>query len=473
MRASPPRRAAVFATALAAMVATLLAPATTAAADDYLTDGQSALGISQPGEVVTIRGTGDITKELASAVRTPGTAARPRVVELPAGSFKVTSVIIVKDHVYLVAQPGTVVTLAGTADQMLWFSSVTSGVSGGTWDGAKRGTSNVFAAKASTVAFTNLTIRNAGKNGIAAYLGSDVTLRSIRTTGNKRDGAYLEASKLTATGVTATYNRRNGIQLSSRSAGTITSSQLDYNGQAVSGSTTGKTGHGLGVASSATVRVEESSISRNKVCGVSLTGSAAATIEGSALDRNGRHGLGTTAGTTATITDSTAISNGYNGVLASGSGTAVALTKVTITGTRKYGLSVPSRGSATVRQSVISGSGKINISVSSRGRATLFGDNVIQSAKSHGIAVSGKGQFTVTGTGNLVQTNRGNGLLVSGKGTTGRINDPVTFSGNRKRGILVNSKAKLTMVPCTFTGNKTGRTAKTSGGRISVVALPS
>lgn len=472
MHAAPPRRAAVAASALAVIAATLFAQPLTAAADESSGTELVAFGISQPADVVTIRGTGDITAELTQAVRTPGTAARPRVVKIPSGSFKVKSVISVKDHVYLVAQPDTVVTLTGTPDQLLWFNSVTGGVSGGIWDGAHKGTANVFAAKASRVTFESLTLRNGGKNGLAAYLGSEVTLRSIKTTTNKRDGAYLEASRLTATSVTATYNRRNGIQLSAKSTGTIRNSTLDYNGRAVTGSTTGKTGHGLGVASS-TVTASDVSISRNKVCGVSLTGSAVATIERAKLDDNGRHGLGTTKGTKATIIDSTAIKNGYNGVLSSGSGTSVSLQNVTITGAKKYGLSVPSKGSATVSNSAISGSGKINLSVSSGGRATLGSGNLISGAKSHGIAISGKGKLTITGTDNVVRDNRGNGLLVSKKGTTARIEAPVAFIGNRKKGILVNSKAKLTMVACTYSGNGTGKTAKKSGGKITTISLAS
>lgn len=469
MTAAAPRRLATLAVALATTAASLLATSLPAGADTTTDAAAAAFGITDP-TVVTITGTGNITAELARAVGTAATAERPTLVQLRPGSFTVKSTIVVKDHVYLAADPATVVTWTGTTGQMLWFSSLSaSGVTGGTWDGARRSTANVFAAKASTVLFSNLTVRYAGKNGIAAYLGSKVTLRNLTTTANNRDGAYLEGSSLDAVGVLATRNLRNGIQLSSRSSGTLTDSYLYRNGAAVTGSTTGKTGHGLGVASSQ-VAVANTTISRNKVCGVSLTGSANATITASRLDTNGRHGLGTTAGARAAVSDSTVTANGYNGVLASGSGTAVSLTRVTITDSVQYGLSVPTSGRASIAATSISRSGKINVSVSGRGRLTVLGDNIIRRARSHGIAVSGKGKLYLTGTGNHVRQNRGNGLLVSGYGTSASLSAPVHFTENGKNGILVNDNATVTMVPSVFSGNAGKRTLRTTGGKIVVVS---
>ena len=465
MPVSPPRCVSVVLAAVATAAASLLVAVPAAASPDDI----AAFGISQP-TVVTIRGTGDITTELAKAVGTAATADRPRLVELPTGQFKVKSVISVKNHVYLSAQPGTLVTWTGGSGQMLWFNSVTSGVSGGVWDGAKRSTANVFAVKAGVLKLENLTLRNAGKNGVAAYGGSKLTVRTVTATGNKKDGVYLEASVLDAVGLKAIKNRRNGLQLSGRSTGAISSSQLDGNGTAVTGSTTGKTGHGLGVASSQ-LSVSNSTMSSNRVCGVSLTGSAQVTISDSRLNSNRRHGLGTTAGSKATLVDTTVASNRYNGVLASGSGTRVDLNRVTITGSTKHGLSVPTRGTATITATSISGSGKVNASVSSKGRLTILAGNTISKARSHGIAVSSKGTLTISGEGNLVQSNRGNGLLVSKKGTAARISQPVRFVSNKKNAILVNSKAKLSMVACSYSGNGGKTLSAKSGGKITTIPV--
>ena len=226
------------------------------------------------------------------------------------------------------------------------------------------------------------------RNGIRMVFEFDnLTVANYEYTLTTKDGIYLEASVLDARNVRATKNRRNGIQLSSRSSGTIWASNLDSNGQAVKGSTTGKTGHGLGVASSQ-VSVGNTSMSSNKVCGASLTGTARVTVTDSRIAGNGRHGVGTTAGSRATISDTTVSRSGHNGVLASGSGTVIDLRNVTITDSRKHGLSVPTKGAATMTNTVIATSGKVNASVSDRGRLTVLGGNTIRRAKSHGIAVA-------------------------------------------------------------------------------------
>ena len=245
----------------------------------------------------------------------------------------------------------------------LWFNAVNGGVYGGIWDADGRA-SSVIGTKASTVRVANVTVRNAKKNGIVGYARTQLTLADVTSTGNANDGVHVaEASRLTASNVRAVKNRRNGLQLSSGASGTITDSALDNNGLAVTGSTTGKVGHGLGVAS-ARATVTNTSMSSNKVCGASLTGSVEITLARSTLSGNGRHGVGTTAGVKATISDSVVRNNRYNGVLASGSGTHVRLASVTISGTSRHGLSVPSKGSATLQGSTITTSGRSNISVS-------------------------------------------------------------------------------------------------------------
>lgn len=240
---------------------------------------------------------------------------------------------------------------------------------------------------------------------------------------------------------------------------------LDSNGQAVKGSTTGKTGHGLGVAS-ATAFVSGTSMSKNKVCGASLTGTANVNIYGNShLDDNGRHGLGTDAGTKATISDSSLNGNDYNGVLASGKGTDVTLRHVTIKSATRMGLSVPSGGTARVTDSLITDGRKYDISVSAKGRLFLLGGNTISASRAHGITVSGRGSITISGDGNLVTGSRRDGLRLTGSGTTGRIEASTRFEANRDGGIVVVSKAKLWLVKCAFSGGKES-VEKRSGGKL-------
>lgn len=428
----------------------------------------AAFGISGSYKLVRITRVGDITRELTDATKTAASADAPRMVTLPAGNLTLTTQIRVANHVYLVAEPNTTVVLKGSTGQILWFNGVSGGVYGGSWD-ASRKSANVFSTKSSAVRLSNLTVRNATKNGIATYAKSTLTMTDVTSTGNVKDGVYSEASTVNATRVRATKNRRNGLQLSAKSVGTITDSTLDSNGLAVTGTTTGKVGHGLGIASSR-ASVSRTTMSSNKVCGVSMTGSVSASLTRVTLSSNGRHGMGSTPGVKASLTDSVVAGNRYNGVLASGAGTQLQLTGVTITGTSRFGLSVPSKGSATLQRSTITTSGRSNISVSGRGNLTIEGGNRVAGGRSDGITVTGKAKLTVSGDDNRIGTNAGNGLVISGKGTTGRIARPVQFEANRKHGIMVKVKGRLATVANSFARNKGTTIHKQSGGKVTKIA---
>lgn len=465
MSPTTPRRRIVtlFAAILTTFAALLIGPSAQAATT--LDEATGALGVRGHYQLVRIGHTGDVTAELAAATRTAATAELPRVVALPAGQLRLTAQIRVASHVYLVAEPDTTVAPAGPAGQLLWFNEVTGGVYGGSWDAARKA-DNVFGVKASAVRLARVAVRNATKNGVAAYAKSTLTLTDVTSTGNANDGVYADASTVSATGVRATKNRRNGMQLSAGTVGTIADSILDGNGLAVTGSTTGKTGHGLGVAA-ARATVTRTSMSNNKVCGVSLTGSVDVSLSQVTLASNGRHGLGTTPGVRASLTDSVVADNGYNGVLASGSGTRLLIAGVTIAGSAQYGLSVPSRGSATMQRTTITTSGRSNVSVSVKSTLTLEGRNTVADGRADGLTVTEGATLTVTGDDNRVAGNRGNGLVVSGKGTSGRITRSVRFETNRKHGVLVKTKAALATVANSFARNKGATIHKQSGGKVT------
>ncbi|HEY3337376.1 MAG TPA: right-handed parallel beta-helix repeat-containing protein [Propionicimonas sp.] len=462
-------RAAAVLVALATSGASLLVSTPTASAATTVEAAAAAFKLESYSVVANLPGSGDITSALKRAVSVPGTSHQANVVHLT-GSVSVASIIHPANNVYIVAEPGTKVTWRGSDGYLLRFSNVTGGVYGGTWYGAGRSTTSLIGMSAATVQLTGLEVSNAGKYGIVAYESSWLTLNNVVTKSNKVDGVHLEGSMLTASGLRATDNRRNGVQLSSGSDGRITNSVLDSNGQGVSGSTDHKTGHGLGVAS-ATAFVSGTTMSRNKVCGASLTGSANVEIRGNShLDNNGRHGLGTDDGVTATVADSSLNHNGYNGALASGKGTTVVLQHVTIDWAKKMAVSVPSDGTARITDSIIKRGQKYDVSVSARGNLFLLGGNTISASRSHGITVSGKGSITISGANNLVTGSRRDGLRITGSGSTGRIESPASFVSNHDSGVVVVSKAKLWMVPtCYFSGNhKT--VEKRSGGKMYTIA---
>lgn len=452
--------AAAFAFLASTLVAT---PSAVASPPATVAKAAAAFGL-ESYTTVSAGNSRDLTRWLTEAVTMSGPVESPRIVHLPAGQYTVTTSIKVSSGVYLVAEPDAVVTWKGGQGQLLRFTTGRGGVYGGTWDGGTRKDSTVIAANRATVAIQDATVRNAAQHGIAGYNKAALTLRDVRATSNY-NGVYLQESILDASGLRATLNRRNGVQLSKNSVGTIVGSFLDRNGRAVKGSTTGKTGHGLGLAASRAT-VTDTSLSTNKVCGLSLTDGAQIELRNSTLNDNGRHGIGTTARTRAVVSDSSIRRNGYNGVLASGSGTQVELTGVGISDSVKYGLSVPSSGAATITETVIERSRISNISVSKRGRLTIRDNNAVLSASSHGITVTGRSTLHLNGEGNLIQSNKGNGLLISGSKTTGTLISRVQFTKNRKNGILVKSKAKLTMVPAGFSGNKGKKVLKQSGAKV-------
>ncbi len=449
-----------------AFLANVLVPTPAAAAGPPETVAKAAAAFGLDSYTVVSAGSSrDLTRWLSEAVIASNPPESPRIVHLPAGSYTVTTPIKVGSGVYLVAEKDAVITWKGGQGQLLRFTSPGSaGVYGGTWDAGARKDSTLIAANRANLSLHELTVRNASQHGIAGYNKASLTLRDVRATGNY-NGVYLQESTLDARELRATLNRRNGVQLSKNSVGTIADSLLDRNGRAVKGSTAGKTGHGLGLASSQAI-VTGTSLSGNKVCGMSLTDGARVELRDSTLDDNGRHGVGTTAKTRATISDSSIRRNGYNGVLASGSGTQVALTRVAISDSAKYGLSVPSRGAATITATIVERSRISNISVSKRGQLTIGENNTVRSAKSHGIVVTGQSGLNLVGQGNLVASNKGNGLLLSGSKTTGTLSSRVQFTKNRKNAILVKAKAKLTMVPAGFSGNKAKKVLKQSGAKV-------
>jgi hypothetical protein len=454
--------------ALAAIAVGLLAPTPTAVAATSVQAAAAAFGIDSYS-VVELPSGGDLAGALTGATRA-ASGGVPTLLHLSAGQLNVRTTVRPGNNVYLVAEPDTKIVWQGTAGQpLLRFTSGSAGVYGGVWDGGLRKGSSVIAVNGAAVQLSSVTVTRGGNHGIGAYAGSRVTLRNVTATANKVDGVHVEGklSVLDASGLVSRLNVRNGVQVSDKASGTINASTLDSNGQGVHGTTTGKTGHGLGVAS-ASVTVSDSSLSDNKVCGISLSGSASAIVSGSHLDRNGRHGLGTTAGTSATVSQSSADKNGYNGILASGSGTKVSLQGVRITSAKKIGLSVPSGGSASISGVTISSSGTQNVSASSRGTLSVLDGNTITAAKAHGIAISGKSKITVTGAGNVVAANRKFGLLLTNSGTVGTIRSAISFQGNGTNARVI-SKAKLTSVPCLFSGTGGTKITTGSGGKVTIL----
>lgn len=465
MRHRPPAALRLICASLIAVA--YIAPS--AHADSHTVDldvAARALGIGSTYSVKKIAARNDLTADLIDATKTAAPATKPRLVVIPSGSFDVKKSVRVANGVYLVAQADTTVQWGGADGQMIRFDGVTSGVYGGVWDGAKRGSSHVFSASGATVRLAKLTARNAGANGIVAYKKSTLTVASVTSTANGRDGLYTQESKVSVTGLKATANQRSGVMLARKSSGTIKKSTLDGNGQAVKGSTQGKTGHGLGLDESSKATVASTTMSKNKVCGISLTKKAEVTVTDSTIASNGRHGVGTRGGNRATITDTAISGNGYNGVLATDAGTKVTLKNSTIESSKKFGLSIPSKGAATLTGTTVKASGESNISVSGGGKLTLKSSNSVTSAKRDGIAVTSKGRIAVSGAGNVVSKNKANGLRVSGSGTLGTVAEKMSVKDNKEIAILVHVKAKLETVKNSVSGGKKKGVVTRSGGRV-------
>lgn len=438
-----------------------LAASTVSAASD-------AFGITSYS-VQEIRGSGDITAELARAVSTGESADQVKIVHIPSGRFTVNSAIRFQTaRIYLVAEPTTMVTLTRSDARLLYLSNSAVGVYGGSWNAARLNTSAAIQANATDATLMSLRVVNSAGDGVTGYNKAVLRLQDVSVSGSARDGVHVENSTLIADKLTSTRNYRNGVQLSTSSRGTITNSVLDSNGLAVRGTTTGKTGHGLG-ATASVVGVKNTSISSNRVCGVSLVTGSALTITGGTVNRNGRHGLGTMAGVKATLIGTTVYRNGYNGVLAAGSRTRVSLNRVGITSSHERGLSVKDHGRVGMVGTLIRSSGLNNISIGTRGRVSMGAGNVLRdAARGNGVAVVGKSLLTIQGKGNVIRGSRQNGLFVSGASSAVRIYTATVFRSNRGYGILATSRAKVKMVKSSFSRNGHSMRA-TSGARIRVV----
>ncbi len=424
---------------------------------------------------VTVR-SGDAAG-LAASVAHAAPVSKPLIVVLPATStFTLKAALQPANNVYISAGSGARVTTTTStkpaAYRTVWFRPhVTGGVYGGTWTSRWAKSVAVIQADGASARLSHLAVTGSPNHGIAAYGGSkgSSTLRldHVSVSSSHTDGVHVEGTTLTASSLNSHSNRRNGLQASSHSSVTLTKSALDHNGTGVTGNTTGKTGHGLGVAASS-VRATSTSFSSNKVCGISLTSRASVTISSSHLDHNGRHGVGTVAGVSVTLSTSTVTGNHYNGVLLTGSGTKATLSRVSIVGSSAYGISVPGPASVSLSHSIVTGSGRINVALDQRARATLGDSNTISQAKgSHGIAVSGAANLRVTGAGNAVSSNKASGVFVSGKGSSATIQRSMTIRSNHVYGLLVRQHATVRMVKCSISANHAKAVQTTSGGSVT------
>ncbi len=347
---------------------------------------------------------------------------------------------------------------------MLGFNNRAGGVYGGTWDGGRRSDSAVLQSSGAPVTLASLTVRGSAHHGIAGYRSASLTLSDVNVVGSSADGVHVDqGSRLTASRLSSVRNRINGVQVSGGSTAQIAGSRLNENGQAVSGSTTGKSGHGLGIAHSS-VQVSGSDLSSNRVCGMSLASGARAEVTTSSLNDNGRHGVGTVAGVRLTLTDTVLLGNHYNGILATGSQTKAVIAGVTVRDSAQYGISVPEKASVTLSTTTIARSKKINLAASKAARVELGAGNTITSSRgTHGIAIAGKARLSVTGTGNMISSNAGNGILVSDRSSYADIAQPIAVTNNRQNGLYVRNHARARLVTSNFSGN-TGKAVRTAGG---------
>lgn len=426
----------------------------------------SAFGITSY-DVQEITGTGDITAELTRALSTGGDTSRAKIVHLPAGSYTVSAAVRFQaGHLYLVAEPSTMVTLTRTDSRLLILPVSAVGVYGGAWNAARHTTNAAIQVSGASASLMALRAINSAHHGISAYAHSVLRIRGVTVTGSVVDGVHLESSSLGADKLTSTQNLRNGVQLSTSSRGTITNSVLDANGLAVHGTTTGKTGHGLGLAGSV-ASVVNTSMSTNKVCGTSLVNGSVLTVTGGTLNRNGRHGLGTVAGVHATFIGTTVYRNGYNGLLATGRGTRVSVDRVVIAGSRQRGLSVMDHARASAVRSLVRSSGSNNISIGSGSTVTLGAGNVLRDApRENGVVVISKSKLIIRGSGNVISGNRRNGIYAASSSV--RILASVAFRANRGNGILAALRSSVVMVKCSFSRNG-HKVRATSGARVKTV----
>lgn len=143
-------------------------------------------------------------------------------------------------------------------------------------------------------------------------------------------------------------------------------------------------------------------------------------------------------------------------------------TVVTWSGGQGQLLRFPSAGKAGVYGGTWDGGTRKDSTLIAANRATVALQALtVRNASQHGIAGYNRASLTLR---DVRATSNYNGVFlqnsISGSKTIGTLIARVQFTKNRKNGILVKSKAKLTMVPAGFSGNKGKQVLKQSGAKV-------
>lgn len=303
------------------------------------------------------------------------------IVYVPAGTYKIASALQIRQQVTIAAEKGAVI--QGTCNNV--FSIRTDNVTfdGGTWSGSQ----------------------NQSQILIQVYQAKDFSLNNavVRNTGI---GIHFNQASGTLDSDNFTKCKDRAVRIVGKSAVTVRNSTVTSNGSAYySKKKAGDMGHGIS-ANESTLNVENSNITSNTQCGISLV-KAKATVKKCTLKNNGRHGIGTYGVCTLNVKDTTITHNGYdtkeqknghNGVILV-DGSKGTFTNCTISRNKNTGVWVAGKGAKAEFKKVVFEKNKlIQLNITGyNGKVTVILNNCTMKKASLGIMATGKYKITRKG----------------------------------------------------------------------------
>lgn len=326
------------------------------------------------------------------AVSEASASETPAVVYVPAGKYKIASMVQIRSQVIIAADQGA--EIQGECENPFFIRSDNVTFDGGTWTGNQDQSQiliKVFQVK-------NFSLLNAAVNN------TGIGLHFNLATGNL-DGDNFSK------------NKDRAVRISGKSTVTVKNTIVKSNGFGYYNKNkgTGDVGHGITVNES-TLNIENSTLANNTQCGISLV-KAKAVVKKCTLKKNGRHGIGTYDVCSLNVKNSSIIQNGYdtkeqanghNGVILV-DGSKGTFTNCNISKNKNTGVWVAKKGTkATFKNVVLNGNKlvQINITGDATGKVTVNLNNCTMKNASLGLLATGKYKITKKGKQKFTKVQR-------------------------------------------------------------------
>jgi len=299
----------------------------------------------------------------------------------------------------------------------------------------------------------NTAISGNGRHGLSVRGSATVTLTYSTVSDNRWDGLWVrDSAKVSLLETSVSDNKSNGLSVGGSAQVTLTNSQVSGNEgdglwvvtsarveirDSVIKDNKGTFSDGLFIRALATVILQNTMVSGNKLNGLSVWDSATVTLVNSQVTNNGQDGIEAKDSAQVTLTaDSRISSNDVRGLLVLGSARVILQdTTVSANGT---GLMVGGSATVNLKNATVL-SNDVGLVVGITARVTLSNKTTI-SRNYDGLRVLQKASMTLIDV--QISFNRQDGLFVSDEATT-EIRDSVIEYNDRCGIYVLSNKAKV------------------------------